>query len=144
MVENNFYFISLSIWKYILQYDKKWTVLKYPIHIFFDNFRTLMGNKYTLKFTFAIEIQIDNLLTLALVNSINKCPWTYFSIKCSSVCCYQKCKPDVAKNQYLFVQFVSEFYIFNVNFRFSSLINFSWENEFVVIFNIYASQSKFN
>ena len=84
-----------------------------------------MENKYTLKFTFAIEIQIDNLLTLALVNRINKCSCKYFSIKCSSVCCYQQCKPDVAKIPYLFVQSVSGFYIFNVNFRFSSLINFS-------------------
>ena len=31
-----------------------------------------MENKYTLRFTFAIEIQIDNLFTLALVTSINK------------------------------------------------------------------------
>jgi hypothetical protein len=31
-----------------------------------------MENKYTLKFTFAIEIQIDKLLTLTLVTSINK------------------------------------------------------------------------
>jgi hypothetical protein len=58
-----------------------------------------------------------------------KCPSTYFSIKCSYVCCYQKCKPDVAKNPYLFVQSVSGFYLFNVNFRFSSLINFSWEKK---------------
>ena len=57
-----------------------------------------MDNKYTLKFTFAIEIQIDKLFTLALVTGINKCSCTYFSIKCSSVCCYQKCKPDVAND----------------------------------------------
>jgi hypothetical protein len=31
-----------------------------------------MENKYILKFTFAIEIQIDKLFTLALVTSINK------------------------------------------------------------------------
>ena len=55
-----------------------------------------MGNKNTLKFTFAIEIQIDKLFTLTLVTSINKCSYNYFSINCSSVCCYQKCKPDVA------------------------------------------------
>jgi hypothetical protein len=55
----NFYFISLYIWKYILQYGiKKITVLvlKYPIHIFLENFRTSIENKYTLKHTFAIEI----------------------------------------------------------------------------------------
>ena len=84
-----------------------------------------MENKYTLRFTFAIEIQIDHLLTLALVNSINTFSCTYFSIKCSSVRCYQKCKPDVTKNPYLIVQSVPGFYIINVNFRFSSLINFS-------------------
>ena len=84
-----------------------------------------MENKYTLRFTFAIEIQIDNLFTLALVTRINTFSCTYFSIKCSSVCCYQKCKPDVAKNQYLIVQSVLGFYIINVNFRFSSPINFS-------------------
>ena len=61
-----------------------------------DNFRTSMENKYTLKFTFGIEIQIDKLFNLVLVTSINKCSCKYFSIKCSSVCCYQTCKPDVA------------------------------------------------
>ena len=47
-----------------------------------------MENKYTLKFTFAIEIQIDKLFTLVLVTSVNKFSCKYFSIKCSSVCCY--------------------------------------------------------
>ena len=47
---------------------KKRTVLKYPIHIFLENFRTSMENKYTLKFKFAIEIQIE-LFTLVLVTS---------------------------------------------------------------------------
>ena len=84
-----------------------------------------MENKYTLRFTFAIEIQIDNLFTLALVTSINTFSCTYFSFKCSSVCCYQKCKPDVAKNPYLIVQSVPGFYFINVNFQLSSLINFS-------------------
>ena len=87
-------FINLKIYSAV--WIQKWTVLKYPIHIFVDNFRTSMENKYTLKFTFAIEIQINKLFTLALVTSINKCSCKYFSIKCSSVCCYQKCKPDVA------------------------------------------------
>jgi hypothetical protein len=44
-----------------------------------------MENKYTLKFTFAIEIQIDKLFNLVLVTSINKCSCKYFSIKCSII-----------------------------------------------------------
>ena len=52
---------------------------------FLENFRTSMENKYTLKFTFAIEIQIDRLFTLVLVTSISKFSCKYFSIKCSSV-----------------------------------------------------------
>jgi hypothetical protein len=87
-------FINLKIYSAVWQ--QKWIVLKYPIDIFVDNFRTSIENKYTLKFTFAIEIQIDKLFTLALVTGINKCSCKYFSIKCSSVCCYKKCKPDVA------------------------------------------------
>ena len=51
-----------------------------------------MENKYTLKFTFAIEIQIDNLFTLVLATSkkkcVNKFSCKYFSIKCSFVCCF--------------------------------------------------------
>ena len=102
---------------------KKWTI-KYPIHIFLENFKTSMENKYTLKFTFAIEIQIDKLFTLALVTSINKFSCKYFSIKCSSVCYL---KADVTNNLYLIVRSGCEFYIINVNFQFSSIINFSWE-----------------
>jgi hypothetical protein len=79
-------FINLKIYSAV--WIQKWTVLKYPIHIFVDNFRTSMENKYTLKFTFAIEIQINKLFTLALVTSINNCSCKYFSIKSSSVCCY--------------------------------------------------------
>jgi hypothetical protein len=48
-----------------------------------------MENKYTLKCTYAIEIQIDKLFTLFWVTNINKFSCKYFSIKCSSVCCYQ-------------------------------------------------------
>ena len=84
-----------------------------------------MENKYTLKFTFAIEIQIDKLFTLVWVTSINKFSCKYFSIKYSAVCSYQKGKADVANNLYLIVRSGSEFYIINVNLRFSSLINFS-------------------
>jgi hypothetical protein len=40
----------------------------YPIHIFLDNFRTSMENKYRLKFKFANEIQIDKLFTLVSIN----------------------------------------------------------------------------
>jgi hypothetical protein len=55
-------FINLKI------YSAAWLKKElYPIHIFLGNFRTSMENKYTLKFTFAIEIQIDKLFTLVLV-----------------------------------------------------------------------------
>ena len=63
-----------------------------------------MEKKHTLIFTFAIEIQIDELFTLVLVtSSVNKFSCKHFSIKCSSVYCYQKDKADVAKNLNLIV-----------------------------------------
>ena len=49
-----------------------------------------MDNKYTLKCTFAIEIQPDKFFPLVWVTSINKFSCKYFSIKSSSVCCYLK------------------------------------------------------
>jgi hypothetical protein len=63
-------FINLKIYSALQYGKKKWTVLKYQVHIFLENFRASMENKYTLKFTVEIEIQIDKLFTL--VTSINK------------------------------------------------------------------------
>ena len=73
---------------------KKLIVQKYPIHIFLEHFRTSVENKYTLKYTFAIEKQTDQLFTLVWVTSINECSCKYCSIKCSS----KKIKAGVANN----------------------------------------------
>jgi hypothetical protein len=51
-------------------------------------------NKYTLKYTFAIEKQTDQLFTLVWLTSINECSCKYCSIKCSS----KKIKAGVANN----------------------------------------------
>ena len=60
-----------------------------------ENFRTSIENKYTLKRTFSIEIQIDKLLTLGWVTSINKFACKYFSFKC------KKKKKEKKRPQYV-------------------------------------------
>jgi hypothetical protein len=61
-----------------------------------------MENKYTLKFTFAIEIQIDKLFTLVWVTSINKFSCKYFSIKLCLIEFVLKCIYIEDDNRFMF------------------------------------------